>query len=89
MDFVDGFPIDDVQALERHGIEPRALMQLGLEAVLAQIYEFGRFHADPQLGNLHVTPQGEIVLLDFGIFGRIDERMRRAPCPPDVRPRQE
>lgn len=77
MDYVDGFPMDDVEALERHGIDPHALMQRGLEAVLAQIFEFGLFHADPHPGNLHVTPEGEIVLLDFGIFGRIDDRMRR------------
>ncbi|MCB9685996.1 MAG: AarF/ABC1/UbiB kinase family protein [Alphaproteobacteria bacterium] len=77
MDFVEGFPMDDVEALERHGIDPHALMQRGLEAVLAQIFDFGLFHADPHPGNLHVTPTGEIVLLDFGIFGRVDDRMRR------------
>lgn len=77
MDFVEGFPMDDVQALEQHGIDRRALMRRGTEAVLAQIFDFGLFHADPHPGNLHVTPKGEIVLLDFGIFGRLNDRMRR------------
>ncbi len=77
MDYVAGFPMDDVAALEAHGVDRKALIRLGVEAVLAQIFDFGLFHADPHPGNLHVTPEGELVLLDFGIFGRIGEREKR------------
>lgn len=77
MDFVEGFPIDEVESLAAHDIDRKALMRKGAEATLAQIFEFGLFHADPHPGNLHVTAAGELVLLDFGIFGRIDEGLRR------------
>jgi len=59
------------------GVDREALVKLALDAVLAQIFEFGLFHGDPHPGNLHVTSSGELVFLDFGIFGEFDERMRR------------
>ena len=77
MDYVEGFPMDDVVALEAHGVDRKALIRLGVEAVLAQIFDFGLFHADPHPGNLHVTPGGDLVLLDFGIFGRLGDREKR------------
>ncbi len=77
MAWVEGFPIDDLDALVANDIDPSELMRLGTEATLAQIFEFGLFHGDPHPGNLHVTPDGRIALLDFGIFGRIDPRLRR------------
>jgi len=77
MAFVEGFAIDDLDALAAHGIDRKVLMRMGTEATLAQIFDFGLFHGDPHPGNLHVTPSGQLALLDFGIFGRIDPRLRR------------
>ncbi|NOY27093.1 MAG: AarF/ABC1/UbiB kinase family protein [Oligoflexia bacterium] len=77
MAYVEGFQIDDLEALDRHGIDRKVLMRLGTNATLAQIFDFGLFHGDPHPGNLHVTPEGDLALLDFGIFGRIDRRLRR------------
>lgn len=37
----------------------------------------GFFHADMHQGNLKVAPNGDVVALDFGIMGRIDEYTRR------------
>ncbi len=78
MEYIEGFAMDDVEALDAHGIDRDDLVRVGVEAVLAQIFQFGLFHADPHPGNLRVTPSGELVLLDFGIFGRLDKEMRRA-----------
>ncbi|NOY89611.1 MAG: AarF/ABC1/UbiB kinase family protein [Deltaproteobacteria bacterium] len=77
MEFIDGVPFDDLEALDEAGVDREALVKLALDAVLAQIFEFGLFHGDPHPGNLHVTSSGELVFLDFGIFGEFDERMRR------------
>jgi len=38
----------------------------------------GYFHADPHPGNLLVSPNGELVLLDFGMVSRIPQQMRQA-----------
>jgi ubiquinone biosynthesis protein len=37
----------------------------------------GFFHADMHQGNLKLGPNGDLVALDFGIMGRIDEYTRR------------
>ncbi|MFZ5479543.1 MAG: ABC1 kinase family protein [Myxococcota bacterium] len=77
MEFVESFPLDDVAAIAEHGLDRRTLVRAGLDVVLAELFEFGLFHGDPHPGNLHVTPTGKIVLLDFGIHGRLDERVQR------------
>jgi len=77
MEFIDGVQIDDVEGMERMGVDRSALTHTALDAVLAQIFEFGLFHGDPHPGNLHVTAEGDLVFLDFGIFGELDERTQR------------
>lgn len=77
MDYIDGFPADDRDAYPKHGLDPHDLLHVGIAAVITQIFDLGVFHADPHPGNLHVTPNGDLVMLDFGIFGELDERTRR------------
>jgi predicted unusual protein kinase regulating ubiquinone biosynthesis (AarF/ABC1/UbiB family) len=45
--------------------------------MLEQILAAGVFHADPHPGNLHITPDGRLALLDFGIYGELDPKTRR------------
>ncbi|RMF06338.1 AarF/ABC1/UbiB kinase family protein [Candidatus Woesearchaeota archaeon] len=53
-----------------------ALMQKVAEVVFRQIFEEGVFHADPHPGNIFLTPEGKIALLDFGIVGFLDEDLQ-------------
>lgn len=75
MEYIRSTPLDNLEQIDRWGLDRFQLIRTGLDAVLAQIFDFGLFHADPHPGNLHVTPEGELVLLDFGIFGRLDEKL--------------
>ena len=34
------------------------------------------FHADPHPGNISITPQGDIILYDFGMIGNLDKKTR-------------
>jgi ubiquinone biosynthesis protein len=77
MDFVAGFPVDDAAALDAYAIDRQALARTAVNCILEQILMLGLFHADPHPGNLHVTPEGRLLLLDFGIFGELDEATRR------------
>lgn len=45
-------------------------------AFLQQIFVDGFFHADPHPGNILVTPDGEIGLVDCGMVGRLDAENR-------------
>ncbi len=73
-----GIKINDVHALDAAGIDRRVLADNAARAVAKKmIFEDGFFHADPpHPGNLFVEPDGRIGLIDFGMAGEIDERLR-------------
>lgn len=46
------------------------------EVYLEMIFMHGVYHADPHPGNVLVLEDGHLGLLDFGMVGRIDDRLR-------------
>ena len=77
MDWEEGIPLADVEALEKSG---KDLKQLGAHIVqtfLRHALRDGYFHADMHQGNLKLAPNGDLIALDFGIMGRIDTYTRR------------
>lgn len=75
---IRGIKINDLAALDAAGIDRRALADTAARAVAKMIFEDGFFHADPHPGNLFVEPDGRIGLIDFGMVGEIDDRLREA-----------
>ncbi len=71
MEFVSGCKITDVKRLIEWGLDPRKIAEKGLDVYLRQIFEEGYFHADPHPGNVLVRPDGKIILIDFGMVGRL------------------
>ena len=72
--------IDGVKVTESHGLEPERARLLARElfrAYVEQITVHGIYHADPHRGNVLLTPDGRLVLLDFGLLGRLDDDTRR------------
>merc|ERR1719195_2610599 len=47
------------------------LIPVGVECFLIQLLETGFFHADPHPGNLLVTPEGKLALIDFGLMADV------------------
>jgi predicted unusual protein kinase regulating ubiquinone biosynthesis (AarF/ABC1/UbiB family) len=45
---------------------------------IRQVTLEGVYHADPHRGNVLLTPDGRLALLDFGLLGRLDDDTRRA-----------
>ena len=56
--------------------EPAALARQGLKAAIKQILEDGFFHADPHPGNMLITNEQRLCLLDWGMVGRLSETDR-------------
>ena len=77
MEYVEGIRIDDLDALDRAGIDRKKLAERLAASVCNQILRDGFFHADPHPGNLRVAPDGTIVFLDFGMVGYLNEVRKR------------
>ncbi len=75
-EWIDGIPIDNIQALKEHKINLNQLSQNIYLTFLNQVYRDGFFHADIHQGNIFISNKGIIIPVDFGITGRIDEKTR-------------
>ena len=70
MDYIDGRRIDTVAETEP---EKRAmLVRACAEGFFHQLFVDGFFHADLHPGNILLDGSGRIVLVDFGIVGRLE-----------------
>ncbi len=67
MELIEGVKITDIAALERAGIDKRAVAQKLMDQFCAMILRDGFFHADPHPGNILVQPGPRLVYLDFGL----------------------
>ncbi len=77
MTWADGVPLGDNDALDAAGHDRVALSERILQLFLQHALRDGFFHGDMHQGNLKVAPNGNIIALDFGIMGHIDEYTRR------------
>ncbi|MEM9524465.1 MAG: 2-polyprenylphenol 6-hydroxylase [Pseudomonadota bacterium] len=77
LEWVDGIPLGDVEAIATAGHDCVALGDRVLQMFLNHALRDGYFHADMHQGNLKIAPDGDLVALDFGIMGRLDEYTRR------------
>lgn len=75
-DWVDGVKITNMAALEAAGVERRGLAVKLVHAWCKQIFEDGVYHADPHPGNILVTTDQRIALVDFGAVAELSPRMR-------------
>ncbi|WP_310396941.1 AarF/ABC1/UbiB kinase family protein [Hymenobacter sp.] len=78
IEFVSGCKITDKAQLLAWNLSPAAVAENGMDIYLTQIFEFGVFHADPHPGNVLVQPDGTIVLIDFGMVGRLTKQQKYA-----------
>jgi ubiquinone biosynthesis protein len=78
IEFIAGCKITDKPQLEAWGLSPATVAETGMDIYLTQIFEFGFFHADPHPGNVLVQPDGRIVLIDFGMVGKLTKQQKYA-----------
>jgi ubiquinone biosynthesis protein len=77
LEWIDGIPISNHDALRAAGHDLEALGLTVLRSFLRHAMRDGFFHADMHQGNLLVDRQGRIVAVDFGIMGRLGPKERR------------
>ena len=76
MEYVSGTNIDALSPVVKVDLEGDRLADALFEAYLHQILVDGLFHADPHPGNVFLTRDRRIGLLDLGMVGRIDPAMQ-------------
>jgi ubiquinone biosynthesis protein len=62
-----------------HGLPAERAQQLARDffrAYIDQVAARGVYHADPHRGNVLLTDDGRLALLDFGLLGRLDDETR-------------
>ncbi|MEL6814231.1 MAG: AarF/UbiB family protein, partial [Cyanobacteria bacterium J06598_3] len=66
----------ELDELERRGIDPTHVIEVGVQCSLRQLLEHGFFHADPHPGNLLVMEDGRLAYLDFGMMCQVEAYQR-------------
>jgi ubiquinone biosynthesis protein len=75
LEYVDGRKVEP-----GHGLAPERAHELARQFFNAYVFQVvveGVYHADPHTGNILLTEDGRLALLDFGLLGRLDDDTRR------------
>jgi len=76
MEYVDGRKITDLDPMTRLDLDGGVLADQLFKAYLHQVVIDGFFHADPHPGNVLLTEDRRIAMLDLGMTGRVPTNMR-------------
>jgi predicted unusual protein kinase regulating ubiquinone biosynthesis (AarF/ABC1/UbiB family) len=77
MEYVDGIKVTEIDPERRASIDGINLASQLQQAYMKQICIDGFFHADPHPGNVFLTPDNKLALIDLGMVGRISTDMRQ------------
>ena len=76
MDYISGTKATAISPVARLEMDHQALADTLVRAYLKQIVIDGVFHADPHPGNVFVTDDGRLALIDLGMIGRLSPQMQ-------------
>lgn len=72
MDYLPGLPISRIDELGA-AVDKGAIARAGIDLFFTQVFRHNFFHADMHPGNIHIGPDGALILLDYGIVGQLDD----------------
>ncbi len=76
LEYVPGVKITDIAALDAMNIDRPMLITRVHRLFFKMLLRHNIFHADPHPGNISVADNGSIILYDFGMVGRLDDKTR-------------
>lgn len=76
MEYKPGIKITDIDSLDAIGIDREKLIVKVHHVFFKMLLRHSIFHADPHPGNISVGENGELILYDFGMVGRLDAETR-------------
>lgn len=78
MSYEEGFRFDDKESIFKYKIDFKNIIAKLVDFYTTQMLINGYFHADPHPGNLLVSKESELILLDFGMVKTIPNNSRIA-----------
>jgi predicted unusual protein kinase regulating ubiquinone biosynthesis (AarF/ABC1/UbiB family) len=78
LEWINGFKLTDTQNIQSVGLDPEAIIQIGVTTGLQQLLEHGFFHADPHPGNLFAMYDGRMAYIDFGMMDQLEETTKES-----------
>jgi ubiquinone biosynthesis protein len=78
MEYIEGIAVNKLTVDAASNDQRQAIAKLAAEVYVEMIFTLGAYHADPHPGNILVINGNELGLLDFGMVGRIDDRLRES-----------
>lgn len=76
MEYIDGKKITSISPLKFMEVDLEPLVDELVEAYLKQIVVDGFVHADPHPGNIHITHNNKIALIDLGMVAKFTSNMQ-------------
>jgi ubiquinone biosynthesis protein len=76
MDRLEGVYLSETERLVEMGCDLNEVARRGATIFLEMIFRDGFYHADPHPGNLLLLSDGVLGMLDAGMIGRLDDRLR-------------
>jgi ubiquinone biosynthesis protein len=76
MEFIDGIKVTELSPLAHLELDGSALAEELFQGYLHQVLVDGTFHADPHPGNVFLTDDKRIALLDLGLVGHTTPAMQ-------------
>ena len=77
MEKIIGVKLSDINKIKSFGWDTEKIIEIGVNSLFKQVFEYGYFHADPHPGNIFVLNSNCISYIDFGIVGIIDKKTFR------------
>ncbi len=77
LDWVEGISIRETEELEKRNIDTKKIASDIIQHFLRHAVRDGFFHADMHQGNIFINNSGQIVPIDFGIMGRLDDLSKK------------
>ncbi|WP_107669066.1 AarF/ABC1/UbiB kinase family protein [Cyanothece sp. BG0011] len=76
LEWIQGYKLTDTDKIRAAGLDPYAIVKIGVTSGLRQLLEHGFFHADPHPGNLFATLDGRMAFIDFGMMDQLEEETK-------------
>jgi len=75
MDFIEG---EKILNFKKTPSDPKKLASIGFRVLLKMIFEDGFVHADLHPGNIFITRDSRVAILDLGLVGELDQAHKGA-----------